>query len=100
MARADNVCNTHMNHVEWRHDSLIIFFAHSKGDQEGLNRTQPWHIYSNPLEPSICAIAALAKYLFSNPTILLGQTNKLFPGNSQYYRFIKGLRQNLLETPT
>ena len=48
------------------------------------------------MEPSICAIAALVKYLFSNPTILLGQTNKLFPGKSQYYRFIKGLRQALL----
>ena len=77
MARADNVCNTHVDHVEWRHDSLVIFFAHSKGDQEGLNCTQPWHIYSNPLDPTICSVMALGKYLFSNPTILLGNS-KLF----------------------
>jgi hypothetical protein len=35
MARADNCVRSHMNHLEWRDDALIIFFTHSKGDQEG-----------------------------------------------------------------
>ncbi len=41
MARSDNVTSCHLNHIEWRNDSLVIFFAHSKGDQEGVNQLQP-----------------------------------------------------------
>ena len=34
MTRTDKqcVCNTHINHIEWRHDSNVIFFAHLKED--------------------------------------------------------------------
>ena len=95
MARSDNVTNCHLNHIEWRNDSLIVFFAHSKGDQEGVNRLQPWHIYANPGHPSICPVLALAKYLFSNPSILIGD-RKLFPGGNQYSRFMKSFRRALI----
>ena len=88
MARSDNVTKCHLNHIEWRNDSLIIFFAHSKGDQEGINQQQPWHIYANPCQPDICAVLALAKYLFCNPT-LLSDNKKLFPGGNQYSRFMQ-----------
>ena len=88
MARSDSVTSCHLNHIEWRNDSLVIFFAHSKGDQEGVNRREPWHIYDNPGQPSICPISALAKYLFSHPSILTGDW-KLFPGEHQYSRFMK-----------
>ena len=68
MTRSDIVTSYHLNHIEWRNDSLVIFFAHSKGDQEGVNQREPWHIYANPGQPSICTVLALAKYLFSNPS--------------------------------
>ena len=82
MARSDSVTSCHLNHIEWRNDSLVIFFAHSKGDQEGVNRRQPWHIYANPGQPCICPVLALAKYVFSNPSLLTGN-QKLFPGGHQ-----------------
>ena len=78
MARADNCAISHMNHLEWHDNSLVIFFLHSKGDQKGMNRSEPWHIYSNPIFPCICPILALAKYLFTNPT--------LFKGNSRIFQ--------------
>ena len=59
------------------------FFSHTKGDQEGINRNEPWHIYSNPMCPEICPILALAKYVFTQPSLLAGDC-RLFPGDSQY----------------
>ena len=41
MARSDNVCMTHINHISWDEDSLIFYFMKSKGDQEGLNLNEP-----------------------------------------------------------
>jgi len=95
MARSDSVTSCHVNHIEWRNDSLVIFFAHSKGDQEGVNRLQPWHIYANPAQPFICPVLALAKYLFANPSILSSE-DKLFPGGSQYSRFMKCFRRVII----
>ena len=44
MARADSCIVLHVNHIEWRDDCLIMFFAHSKTDQQGVNHMEPWHI--------------------------------------------------------
>ena len=44
---ADNCVCLHVNHLEWRDDCIIINSSHFKGDQEGVNRNKPWHIYSN-----------------------------------------------------
>jgi len=88
MSRADSVTKTHLHHIQWRDDCLIIYFAHTKTDQEGLNMNEPWHIYANPLDPAVCPVLALGKYLFSHPELLLGD-QVLFPGRFQYDRFMK-----------
>jgi len=59
MSRADSVTKTHLHHIQWRDDCLIIYFAHTKTDQEGLNMNEPWHIYANPLDPAVCPVLAL-----------------------------------------
>ena len=87
LARSDNCLSMHINHIEWREDCLVFFFAKSKGNQTGENSEHPWHVYSNPENPSICPVMALAKYLFSQPDILKNN-GKLFPGDHQYERFI------------
>jgi hypothetical protein len=86
MARSENARKSHLNHIEWNGDSLIIFFTCTKVDQEGLNRNEPWHVYANPVRKAVCPILALAKYLFTFPELLAGD-NRLFPGTSQYDRF-------------
>jgi hypothetical protein len=91
MSRADNVTKTHLHHIQWRDDCLIVYFAHTKTDQEGLNMNEPWHIYANPLDPAVCPVLSLGKYLFSHPELLVGD-QVLFPGRCQYDRFMKLFR--------
>ena len=85
MACASNCMNFRLGHLEWRHDCLVFFFGKSKRDQTGENSDSPWHVYSNPCEPSICPVLALARYLFSFPDIATSNTI-LFPGSDQYSR--------------
>ena len=59
----------------------------TKTDQEGTkNVDHPWHVYSNPECPEICAHLTLARLLMYNTNILNGQT-ALFEGRAQYKRF-------------
>ena len=69
MARSKNCTKMHVNHIQWREDSLVFFFGKSKGNQSGKNNHQPWHVYSNPLEPTICPVLSFAKYVFLHPDI-------------------------------
>ena len=65
MARADSISTMHMAHIEWRQDALIVFFAKSKGNQTGEYSEFPFHVYSNPENPSIFPVLALlATYIF------------------------------------
>ena len=87
LARSDNCFQMNINHVEWRDDCMVIFFAKSKGNQTGEHTENPWHVYSNPENPELCPALALAKYLFSNPDVIKNN-GKLFPGEHQYDRFV------------
>ena len=93
MARSKNVVSAHVEHISWSNDALIFKFAKTKGDQTGLNVDQEWHVYATPNKPATCPVLALARYVFSNPGTLCtyGEENqgKLFPGDFQYYRFMK-----------
>ena len=65
----------------------------SKGDQEGVNSKEPWHIYANPEEPAVCPVLSLACYLLAYPQVTDG--NKLFMSTDPYQRFSKILRSIL-----
>jgi len=95
MVRSDSCAQLKMGHVEWRGDCLAVFLAKSKGDQTGEKSDHPWHVYSNPFEPELCPVLAMAKYLCSNPDII--QNGALFPGNNQYDRFIKSFHHVINE---
>ena len=88
MARADNCVNMHVNHIQWQDDCLLFFFGKSKKNQTGDASDRPWHVYSNPNAPHLCPVLALAKYLLTHPD-LLQEGSPLFPGGSQYERFVK-----------
>src|SRR6056300_1469521 len=78
MARADSCRNILIAHIEWRQDSLLIFFAKSKGNQTGETSDTPWHIYSNPTSPALCPVLALARYLLSHPDIITKKRTKTY----------------------
>ena len=46
--------------MEWKEDSLQIFFSQMKNDQMAEKPRDPRHVYANPLMPEICPILALA----------------------------------------
>ena len=55
--------------------------------QEGTKSVNyPWHMYSCPKFPEICAPLAFARHIMASPTILKGRV-QLFESNSQYDRF-------------
>jgi len=75
MARADNICFTHINH--------IFYFMMSKGDQEGVNSKESCHVYSNPTNPYFFPILALTRYVFCNPSVR-NESCKLFESSDPY----------------
>ena len=82
ITRSDNYVNMHVQHIQWRSDSLIYYFGTSKGNQTGDISNYPWHVYSNPENPTICHVFFLAKYFLSHPDILT-TNSRLFQGNYQ-----------------
>ena len=88
MKRAENCVNAKINHIKFEDDSLVFSFAKSKGHQNGEEHVGPWHVYSNPLEPHICPVLALARYIFAFPEVL-SSNSSLFQGKSQYNRYSK-----------
>jgi len=88
VAIAANVTKSHVDHIQVRDDCIVMYFAHTKNDQEGINMSKPWHIYANPLEPSICPVTALGLNLFTIPQLPTGQQQQ-FPGRFQYKSFMK-----------
>ena len=77
-----------VNCVHWENDSLLFYFAKTKGDQSGDKSGDMWHVYSNPNNPELCPVLALANYLLSHPDLMNGKCI-ILPGKNQYDRFIK-----------
>ena len=88
MTGSDNFFNMHVQHIQWSSDSFIYYFGTLKGNQTGDRANDPWHVYSNPKNPTIFPVLALAKYFFSHPGILT-TNSKLLPGYYQYEIFLK-----------
>ena len=87
MARSDNCVSMNINNIHFQDDALILYFGKSKRNPYGDNSEKPWHVYSNPFTPHLCPVLALAKYTLSHPD-LLQDGCLLFPGTSQYERFL------------
>jgi hypothetical protein len=96
IARSDNIVNLAVGDLEWCDDCLIIFLKKSKTDQEGVDGMTPFHIYFNPLDPSICPGLAMAVYLFANPGILRNN-KKIFPAAHQYNRYSNILTKVIID---
>ena len=70
---------------------MIVCFSsleNQKKNQAGYASDRPGHVYSNPNSPYLCSVLDLDKYLLTHPD-LLQEGSPLFPGDSQYERFLK-----------
>ena len=45
MSWANKCDHSHVNHIYWHDEFIIIRFPYYKGDQEGVNCNDPWNIY-------------------------------------------------------
>ena len=72
--------------MKWENDHLKIYIPKHKSDQIGLNKNEARHIYSNPKNPSVFPLRALASYLLVFPSIFV-DAKRLFPGQDQKKRF-------------
>ena len=50
--------------MKWENDRLKIYFPKHKSDQIGLDKEEARHIYSNPEDPVVCPLQALASYFY------------------------------------
>ena len=67
----------------------MFYLAKTKTYQEGIKYSDyPWHVYSDPLEPVVCPLLVLARYIIAHPYNLTGQRN-LFEVHSRYECFNK-----------
>ena len=96
MKRAENCVDCKITHVRFEDDCLVFEFAKSKGHQDGEEHVGPWHVYANPLEPHLCPVLAMARYLFMYPSVLVGKS-ALFEGKDQYSRYAKIFARVVIE---
>ena len=68
MCRTGNCLSVCFGHMEWKNDSLCIYFAHMKNDQFAEKPQHPRHIYiyANPLMLEICPILSFGIYFSNN----------------------------------
>ena len=83
MSRSESTEMLSINNMRWEEDHIKIFFPKHKSDQGGLTSNEPRHVYSNPIEPSICPVRALAAYFIAYPGVLSAHRGRLFPGESK-----------------
>ena len=81
-SRSEATENISFGQLKWENDQLKVYFAKHKSDQIGLNKDEAKYTYSNPKDPAVCPIQALASYLLVFPEIFING-NKVFLGNDQ-----------------
>ena len=94
-----NICTIHLYYMDWRNDSLCIYFVY-KNHQFVNRKRDPTHIYSNPLDPIVCPILSLSLSLslsISIFNIICTIDSTLFPGKIHYKSFSKYLQKICLK---
>jgi hypothetical protein len=93
---SSNTGRLHLDHLQWPDDSLIVYFAHQKNDQQGKRAAFRWHLFCNPFNKYVCPVFALSLWLASNKEMTMSDGH-LFPGSNQQLRFNKLFRSFLNE---
>lgn len=62
IGRTENIESLMLSHLNWDIDAFTITFCTTKSDKEGERTNERKHLYSNPIEPELCVLLALALY--------------------------------------
>ena len=90
MCRSNNTTRILFEHLSFEWDHVKIMFAQQKNDTHGYTAKYPRHVYANPYNATVCPIFALSLY-FGTFGTNCKLSDALFPGRSQYKRFVNGL---------
>ena len=90
MARTTNVQKLGYSHISVEGDCLGFRFMITKTDPNGEKFTGKKHVYANPVDPSGCAILAMAVYWMLNPH---NEGNFVFTGSNSSGNFSKLLKK-------
>jgi hypothetical protein len=85
---SSNTGRLHLDHLQWQDDSLIVYFAHQKNDQQGKRAAFHRHLFCNPFNKYVSPVFALSLWLASNEEMTMSG-DPLFPGSNQQLRFNK-----------
>jgi hypothetical protein len=92
--RSNNVEKMCFDHIDNVEDALLFRYCFTKTDQEGIDN-EPRHVYANSVNPEISAFLSLAIYLATVRLDGSAQSQRLFPGASQYNRFLDDFKEIL-----
>ena len=67
MEREDNFALYYVNHINYRDDSLIIFFTYQEKSTEGGGLEHTLACAVQPQEPINCPVHELTMYIFLSP---------------------------------
>jgi len=92
MSRVGNAVKICKSHLEWKDDSLLIYFAQENTDHAKSKAGDPRHIHANPYQPEICPILSLGLYfLMMDITTMEGEY--VFPMKEEDGRFRYNLKK-------
>jgi hypothetical protein len=85
---SSNTGHLHLDHLQWQDDSLIVYFAHQKNDQQRKRAVFRQHFFCNPFNKYVCPVFALSLWLTSNEEMTMSG-GPLIPGSNQQLGFNK-----------
>ena len=88
MKRSEKCVNSKIKHTFFKNDSLVFQFENLNVYQNGENHVGPWHVYTNPHEPNLCANLSFSRYIFTYLQLLV-EVSPLFEWTNQYARYAK-----------
>ena len=92
MSRLKKCVFSHVKHIDWRDNHLIICFLQSKTNQQGLDKNIPWNLRSTTKKPVFKTLKAISMYILLYLQNLMGNM-KFFPGSYNYKRYINAISE-------
>jgi hypothetical protein len=86
---SSNTGRLHLDHLQWQDDSIVVYFAHQKNDQQGKRAAFRRHLFCKPFHKYVCPVFELSLWLASSSEEMTMSGGPLFPGFNQQLRFNK-----------
>jgi hypothetical protein len=93
---SSNTGRLHLDHLQWKDDSLVVYFAHHKNDQQGKREAFCRHLLCNPFNKYVCPVFSLSLWLALDEEMTMSG-GPIFPGSIQQLWFNKLFRSFLNE---